>query len=321
MMTSALLLALACGDVLPFKLKKPGTSQGPSRKERAREVRNGGGGRPMDLGDGEPLADLRGRGSCPSSWAKTGRQSWAVRYDGKTYPTLLVVPEGAQPTKATVLLHGGSGTHASILNTWNYEGKADEEGILLVIPDSMDTNYGENRWNSGKYEDGVDAEFPRDDVAFLEAISASLRSEGCIEDVYAVGFSAGSQMAQRWMCEGDKLDAAVGIGGARHVDGCRNHKKPLRLIAGSKDKHLYKPKDPGERPVAVSNKLWHDELGCKETYDEVQVTPDMSCKVWKGCGTRFETCLIEGFGHAWPSRSECKTEGADVTWEFLKENG
>lgn len=220
-------------------------------------------------------------------------------YDGKkTYPIVFV-------------FHGDGGDGAGIRGSFDLE-KESAGGAIFVYPDGAN-----NTWIID------DAGGLKADVAFIDAIAASLAKSHCTDAkrTFAVGFSKGAYFTNMLAClSRSNLRAIVthagggpfGLDGSGTTfDGSGNLKCPAPPVAalqvqGSSD---------GSVPVSEGSKArdyWRRTNGCTTTSKAYDPSP---CIAYDGCAAdRPEVwCQIPGMGHTiWPQN------GTKVTWAFLK---
>lgn len=257
--------------------------------------------------------------------ASPGR--YRVDHPADETPSLLIV-EGNKPRTLVVLLHGGSGDAKKILRQTRLDGLAKQEGgIALLVPKSADYGGRGTRWNTGKWSHMIPESQGRDDVRYLDALVDMLKDDVCAEEVLAVGFSNGGQMAQRWACEGENVDAMLTAAGTLLVDpGACDRPVPLRSYVG-KDDPIFKnsPLEGVDFPsVQASAQLWAGINGC-EPEPHYSVDDDLrKCAVWAGCNEPVTLCVVKNFPHGWPapwgrrnksSRVSATTEG----WAWYRE--
>lgn len=299
-------------------------------KRGKRAARRGGGG-----GEGVPLSSMYAGDPCGTWNDEGGRASWSVEFAGKTYNVPLLVPTGAGKRKAVILLHGGGGSGTQAMKSTGYGDYMKGKNAILVAPDSVQiensTKPGheeDSRWNSGKYENGEVATFPRDDVAFLDTLAKKLRAEGCVDEVLVSGFSAGGAMANRWMCEGkDVPDALVSAAGTLMVpkDNCNAPPKPMRLYVGGADRRRDEGarQGAGEPSVPDTAAIWATHNGCTQKTHPVKLSSDTSCEEYEGCKSPVELCVVDGFPHAWPGGTDgdppCQHDATSSGYEWFSD--
>jgi poly(3-hydroxybutyrate) depolymerase len=282
---------------------------------RGRGGGGGGGekGHKESPGKGGPrfqqLSEVFGGDGCATP-SRTGALVWDVDFGGKTWKVPIWLPDNAGPRNAVFLLHGFGGGGTAFARNSGYDELTQARGAILVAPDAAWSENpsgfgGEEFWDNGRYKHD-EREFPRDDVAFLDALAKSLRSEACVADVLATGFSNGAAMSLAWACRSGEPDAVVAAAGTlmETVQSCKQVPVPVRIYIGDKDERYDGSARP-ERPEYPSSQksaaLFAAFNGCEQTTRSVDVAPDTACKTWDGCKAPVELCVIRGMGHAVPT--------------------
>jgi polyhydroxybutyrate depolymerase len=152
--------------------------------------------------------------------AGTWLEEQTLEHDGLTRYYRVFVPEGAAPSMPMVLLlHGGGGDYASLTENGpdeEWPEIAEEEGILLVVPNGFDPNTGstggdDQRWNDCR-GDMRSRSSDADDVGFFDALIDWAIDNYDIDTqrVYATGASNGGMMSFRAAFElGDRVAAVA----------------------------------------------------------------------------------------------------------------
>ena len=78
--------------------------------------------------------------------------------------------DGEKPTPLIIDLHGGGGSFESAIKGTQMNKKSDEEGFLVVYPNSANSKDGGKRWNSGTRIIETQKESTADDIGFLNAM-------------------------------------------------------------------------------------------------------------------------------------------------------
>ncbi len=151
-------------------------------------------------------------------------------------PFEVVVPKSYGATKASpllVVLHGYTGTGASIREYFALDSLTETGGFLTVYPDGRKDANGAQFWNA------TDAccnfrSSPVDDSAYLTAI-IDLVTKGYNVDpkrIFVVGHSNGGFMSYRMACEhSDKIAAIVSLAGATFADTTRcKPSEPVNIL-------------------------------------------------------------------------------------------
>lgn len=140
-----------------------------------------------------------------------------------TFPHQVDIYSVASATRAIVFLHGGGGRNFRMafelgINLVNARPTAattnaawlTENEFVAVFPQGQATmaNPLANTWNNYAMDSG------QDDVGFLQALTAYIRSEYGLNDVYLVGHSNGGMMVNRVWCESpDTFRAYISLAG------------------------------------------------------------------------------------------------------------
>lgn len=125
-------------------------------------------------------------------------------------------------------------------------------GVLLVAP-----NGARRTWNFWSAD--------TEDVAFAEAVLAEVAETYPIdpEQIYVSGYSFGSAMAWRYVCEaGGNVRALIAVAGTlRNESECRTAPQEVRHVHGLDDTVMDFPFGPGG-DTTWPVKLWRDIYGC-----------------------------------------------------------
>lgn len=164
--------------------------------------------------------------SVPAS-AKSDPQKLSITFQGKSRTYYIFVPEsGSGPKPLLLLLHGSGRNGMSLIDPW--KGLAEKEGIILVAPDSL---------NSQEWA------FPVDGPNFLHEVVEAVRAKYPVDAkrVYLFGHSAGAVFSLYMGIAESKYFAAVAIhaGALRdNADQYMDHaerKTPIAIWVGNKD--------------------------------------------------------------------------------------
>ena len=164
--------------------------------------------------------------SVPAS-AKSDPQKLSITFQGKSRTYYIFVPEsGSGPKPLLLLLHGSGRNGMSLIDPW--KGLAGKEGIILVAPDSL---------NSQEWA------FPVDGPNFLHEVVEAVRAKYPVDAkrVYLFGHSAGAVFSLYMGIAESKYFAAVAIhaGALRdNADQYMDHaerKTPIAIWVGNKD--------------------------------------------------------------------------------------
>ncbi|HEV3041220.1 MAG TPA: alpha/beta hydrolase-fold protein [Candidatus Angelobacter sp.] len=161
------------------------------------------------------------------AWAKSDAQKLSITSQGKARTYYLFVPDGGSGSKPLILLLHGSGRNGmSLIDPW--KGLAEKEGIILVAPDSL---------NSQEWA------FPVDGPNFLHEVVEAVRAKYPVDAkrIYLFGHSAGAVFSLYMGIAESKYFAAVAVhaGALRdNADQYMEHaerKTPIAIWVGNKD--------------------------------------------------------------------------------------
>jgi len=162
--------------------------------------------------------------------------------------------DGKSPLPVLLHFHGWQRQGTLIVQHQRISGATRRRGVLLVAP-----NGARRTW------DFWDAGTP--DVDFARSVLEDVKKRyPVIEDqVFVSGYSWGSNMAWRFVCEdGADVAALLAISGTLDQDeDCTTAPKEVRQVYGLRDGVLHFPYGPGgDETYPVQ--LWRDMLGCGE---------------------------------------------------------
>ncbi len=160
--------------------------------------------------------------------------------------------DGVTPLPVLLHFHGWQRQGTLIVRHRRIAGATRRRGVLLVAPN------GERRtWNFWTSE--------TEDVPFAAAVLEDVRRRWPVDEdrIYVSGYSWGSNMAWRFVCEdGARVAALLAISGTLAQDEeCRTAPGEVRQVYGLNDGVLAFPFGPGG-DTTWPVKLWRDALGC-----------------------------------------------------------
>lgn len=182
-----------------------------------------------------------------------------IEHDGLTRYYRYYVPDVLPPGGYSLLfvLHGGGGDYESFLNNGTHAEWteiADEDGILLVVPngvnrDTGDTSGADQSWNDCR-SDLIIPDTTADDIGFFsELIDWSLLNHPIDEQrIYSTGSSNGGMMSYRVAFElGDRVAAIASfIANLPAASECRPPSSPIPVFISNGDAETtYMPWDGG----------------------------------------------------------------------------
>lgn len=269
--------------------------------------------------------------------------------DGQERTFTQVVPPACRGLRAACALvfgfHGGGlpgVSGAQFDRQTGFSAAAARRRFILLLPDALDRN-----WKDGRPEVGNAV----DDVAFVKAMIASLRTVGIKHDparVFATGLSNGGHMSFRLACEMSDVFAAVSPVAANLGTTLSAQCRPTRPISVLNIVGVADPVSPyaggeikGGRGWLISSDttlaFWARADGCQSPASVSRSDRD------PGDGTsiivtRFDRCTngarihrisIVGAGHVWPGetpgfllsrlvgRSTRELNGTDAVLDFF----
>jgi polyhydroxybutyrate depolymerase len=272
-----------------------------------------------------------GCGSAVSPQA--GQRSVDVGGTERTY--YLHVPTGYDASKAWPLVFNFHGRTASTFGaaaplqenvSLLYE-KGDAAGFIVVNPQGLTDSDGTQTWNAGLC---CAEDKSRDDVAFVDAMLASLESELCVDAkrIYATGLSNGGFMSHRLACErADRFAAVAPVAAMNGMTTC-SPSRPPSVIAfnGTADPLV----DYGLAKTSIT--AWVTRNGCNATPTETFNNGDSHCDTYSGCtdGAEVVLCTVEDGGHTWPGGMDLSALGFgkttqdlianDAMWDFFEKH-
>jgi len=255
------------------------------------------------------------------------------RFDVDGYPHAVDAyhPKGA--TRAIIFLHGGGGTKEAIAYQMGLkltpEGSAtaltvrwaelEAAGVIAVFPQGQTRAGNARTWNNHAMVSG------QDDMAFLQALAATLRSRYGISEIALAGHSMGGAMVNRVWCEAPAtFNAYVSISGPAstyYLDqpqtACAQAgKAPYRGLFGSNDPIIQgqweattwaiNPSVVAVQPAAFVNAQMVGEwlafqyragAMCGQAPKVDAALPLGRSSGWSVCGDRLQVALAADAGH------------------------
>lgn len=277
------------------------------------------------------------------AWACTAVQAGAwfeeqtLEHDGGTRYYRYYVPDVEPPEgyRVLFLLHGGGGSMRDVLNAGahaEWPEIADEDGILLIVPNGTDVTTGnpagdDQHWNDCR-GDAVLSNSVADDVGYVRALLDWANASFSIDDqrIYATGSSNGGMMSYRLAFEAGDVFAGIAsfIANLPARSDCVGPAYPTAVFVcnGTGETH-YMPWDGGcvtanagcERGTVLSaietRDFWIDYLNLDPTptssIDYPDITPDdlttASSEGFEGNAEGRELAFyrIDDGGHATPT--------------------
>ncbi|THH36813.1 polyhydroxybutyrate depolymerase [Aliishimia ponticola] len=202
--------------------------------------------------------------------------------------------DGTSPLPVLLHFHGWGRQGDLIVNHQRIAGATRRRGVLLVAPNGLGRSWDFRRADSR-------------DIAFARAVLDDVRRLYPVDEgrIYVSGYSWGSNMAWRFVCEdGADVAALLGISGVLPQDtDCATAPGEIRQVYGLRDEVLPFPAGPGGDetwPV----KLWRDRLSCgagRDAGDWQQVSfLTLARREWTRCARGRVTLDLHPGGHFIP---------------------
>jgi polyhydroxybutyrate depolymerase len=273
----------------------------------------------------------------PAAPAGTWYEEQTLEHDGGLRHYRYYVPDVQPPAGYQLLfvLHGGGGDMRSVTNNGahaEWPEIADEEGILLIVPNGINADTGDpagddQNWNDCR-GDAVVAETGADDVSYISALIDWAAESFPIDParVYSTGASNGGMMSYRLAFElGDRIAAiAAYIANLPAVSECRPPSQPVPVFICNGDaEDDYMPWDGGcvKRKTSCERGTVLSAVATREFWiahnhaspDSVEFIPHEDLDPTDGCtaeSDRYDRGLegaevafyrIRGGGHTTPS--------------------
>lgn len=204
--------------------------------------------------------------------------------------------DGQSPLPVMLHFHGWARTGALPVQHQRISGATRRRGVLLLAPNGLGKTW--NFWNSDT-----------DDVAFAAAVleDAAKRFPIDRQNIFVSGYSYGSAMAWRYVCEnGNDVRALLAVAGTlSQTEYCPQAPSEVRHVHGLKDTVMDFPMGSGgdvTYPVA----LWRAALGCDQVkgqslgaWSQVDFLT-LERTVWEACDQGRVSLDLHDGGHFIP---------------------
>jgi len=189
-----------------------------------------------------------------------------------------------------IVLHGGLGNSDSIASTLNMRPAAESNGFAVAYLSGTGGRFTPNNltWNAGGGCCGNAARLNIDDVSYIESFITEMVKTRKIDlkRVFIVGYSNGSMMAYRLMCERGNVAGVLAISGPLMVDACPNASGINVLhIHGRLDDNV--PVEGGYGPKSRAKIKWNSVSHTEQTL--------------KSAGANVSVKILPDAGHGLPS--------------------
>ncbi|MFK7751918.1 MAG: PHB depolymerase family esterase [Sedimentitalea sp.] len=202
--------------------------------------------------------------------------------------------DGASPLPVLLHFHGWMRTGALPIKHQRISGATRRRGVLLIAPNGNGRTW--NFWNAST-EDVPFAREVLEDVAKRYPID--------LDKVFVSGYSYGSAMAWRFVCEdGADVAALVAVSGTlRQSETCATAPREVRHVHGLADTVMDFPMGPGG-DATYPVKLWRDTYDCgdptpKGTWQAVNFLT-FERTTWEDCNGAKVTLDLHPGGHFIP---------------------
>lgn len=227
-----------------------------------------------------------------------------IESSGGTRSFLVYVPDGYDPdvpAPVAYVFHGATSNKEQQLAYSHYQPYADEDGALLVLPDSL----GEpTRWSP--FGPGIAGVEGVNDLDFFDDLSARIEADLCVdlERVLVSGMSSGGFMAASVACSrSDRITAAGPVTATAPVDTLCPESGPVAYayFHGTADAVVaYEGGAGTPGPVEETSQGWADNNGCRGEPTDEPIGTEVVHRAWAGCDASTDLYIVEGGGHTWP---------------------
>lgn len=189
-----------------------------------------------------------------------------------------------------IVLHGGLGNPDLIANTLNMRSVAESNGFAVAYLGGTGSRFTPNNltWNAGGGCCGDAARLNIDDVSYIELFIAEMIKTQEIDPkrVFIVGYSNGSMMAYRLMCEKGNIAGVLAISGPLMIEAC-SHVSGVNVlhIHGGLDDNV--PVSGGYGPKSRAKIKWNSVSSTEQKL--------------KSAGANVSVQILPNAGHGLPS--------------------
>lgn len=260
---------------------------------------------------------------------------------------LLYVPVGYDASQAVPLVlffHGGGGHMEQAAADYNWEEKADKEGIVVGFLNGSSRFPRRHlaTWNAGSCC-GYARDQKVDDVGFTRQVIADIQNRITVDAgmIFATGMSNGGMMSHRLACEmADVFAAVASVAGTDGTSSC-NPVRPISVmhIHARDDDHVLFNGGAGDGGFKDESKIT-DFISVEETIrrwvarNHADTVPVRVLDVPGAYADRYtskensaavELVVTETGGHSWPGGQPVRGKvpsraiiANDVIWDFFK---
>lgn len=219
---------------------------------------------------------------------------------------------GIDPMPVLLHFHGWQRQGTLIVQHQRISGATRRRGVLLVAPNGLGRSW--DFW----------APTTRD-IPFTRSVLEDVKARyPVLEDqIYVSGYSWGSNMAWRFVCnDGADVAALLAISGTLpQSETCPTAPREVRQVYGLNDQVLDFPLGPGG-DTTYPVKLWRDKLGCSDAtqlgnWKQVSFLT-LTRTTWEDCAKGFVSLDIHPGGHfiphGWIARQLDELLGLDPSY-------
>ncbi len=245
----------------------------------------------------------------------------SVHIDGLDRGYLVIAPlQPHGPLPMIVVLGGVSASPTQEAERDELMPIVGQGEAILVYP----AGYGES-WNVGVGGCCSTAAYVGvNDVGFVQAVSAAVRSTMSVSVSYLVGFSNGGKLAYQVLCQSPGLFSAAAIVAATPLTSCPSQVAlPMLIAVGAKDPELPQQGHTEKALLAFNAALitWRGYDGCAGPPASTVGIGTAVATTWTSCSSAEPVIgvLYGGLDHEWPTAGlvGANVAGAGVIWRFL----
>ena len=202
--------------------------------------------------------------------------------------------DGTSPLPVLLHFHGWMRQGTLIVKHGRISGATRRRGVLLLAPNGQGKTW--NFWTD-----------QTDDVDFATAVieDAAKRYPVDRDRIYVSGYSYGSAMAWRYVCEsGNRVAALLAVSGTlRQSETCAEAPREVRHVHGISDNVMDFPFGPNGE-VTGPVRLWRERMGCagpgRAAGDWSVTAHDTFTRTTWDCAEGRITLDVHGRGHFIP---------------------
>ena len=241
--------------------------------------------------------------------------------------------QGNQPHPVLFAFHPGGAAAKFMEENAPFHLSAKAESFVVVYPEGYGRSFNAGECCGDALVEDID------DVAFFEAMMLDINTVVSIRDkAYITGFSNGSMLSYRLMCDApERIAAAVPYASAISMDTCvEGYQIPVMYLNGGADtltltggEGVANPMFPDAIKALVKPYEALDVIaqrnGCEVRHAATAGLPamDASCEAYMGCAVNapVSMCIIPNLGHAWPGSGDALAAGTARSTKISEKMG